>query len=234
MLEILLAASLAVADPAAVPDVVTIGETELNGWALKAETFVQHNKDSLPTIGGMRCEARRNGLTLRVYRDGGVSLEIKGSYPEGEEGDDFGYTNVEGLYLNGHRYEARWGERDLIWRFTDVAYPKPPPPRELPPGTLESVTPIQEAVSGFLAVRRPGEAQWHHIDALGDELTRGRRLLIFFRGSFWRHDRNDPLRSLTVPLDRLERALAWCRRTMASDRALLLHPDRAQGEGSKP
>jgi hypothetical protein len=37
-----------------------------------------------------------------------------------------------------------------------------------------------------------------------------------------------------VPLRGLAEALAWCREAMMSPSALLLHPERAQGKGSKP
>lgn len=236
MIAMLLAAALAADPPAAagtIPDSVTIGETVQDGWRLKAETIVQHNGDGLPTIYAMRCDATRNGLAVRTFRDGGVSIEIKGGVPD-EEGDDFGFTNVERLELDGQVYEARWGERGLPWEFTDVDYPKQPPRQELPPGMLDAPIPVMEAAGGFLAVRRPGEAQWHDVGMLADEVTRARRLRIIFRGSFWYHDAHEPLHELAVPLGRLGAAPAWCRAAMGSERALRLHPERAEPRGAKP
>lgn len=237
MLETLLAAALAAADPAAaaaaVPHFVTIDETVLNGWELKAETYVEEFM-SRPQIGGTYCDAKRNGLSLRAFRDGGFSMMVRGTHPDDEDGEDFGFTNVEALVIDGVRYEARWGGRDPPFRFTDVDYPPPARPDPVPPGILLSVVPEMKVLYGFLLVRRPGEVEYYGLDALVDEMLRARRLRIAFRRSTYDHGTEGPQLWVDVPLQGLAPALAWCRKAMASPRALLLHPERAQGQGSKP
>jgi hypothetical protein len=237
MLGTLLAAVLAAADPGAaaadVPAFVTIGETAIGGWTLKAETYVEEFM-SRPQIGGIYCDAKRNGLSLRAFLDGGFRMDVEGRHPDDEDGENFGVTNVQALVIDGTRYEARWGGRDGPFRFKDVDYPPPPPPAADPPGILVSVQPLMSVLYGRLLVRRPGEAEWHVLDALVDEMLRARRLRIAFRRSTHDHGVEGPLIWAEVPLGELAPALAWCRKTMTSPRALLLHPERAQGQGSKP
>jgi hypothetical protein len=237
MLEILLAAALAAADPAAaaadVPAFVNLGETSIDGWALKAETYVQEFM-SRPQIGGIYCDAKRNGLSLRAFLDGGFRMDVSGTHPDNEDGENFGFTNVQALVLDGTRYEARWGGRDGPFRFNDVDYPAPAPPKPEPPGVLVSVQPLMSVLYGRLLVRRPGEAEWHALDALVDDLLRARGLRVGFRRSTYDHGVEGPQLWAEVPLRGLAPALAWCRKTMESPRALLLHPERAETKESKP
>lgn len=238
MLETLLAAALAAADPAAaapdVPAFVNLGEASIEGWTVKAETYVEEFMKR-PQIGGIYCDAKRNGLSLRAFRDGGFRMDVDGRHPDNdEEGEDFGFTNVEALVLDGTRYEARWGGRDGPFRFNDVDYPAPAPPDPEPPGVLVSVQPLMSVIYGRLLVRRPGEAEWHRLDALVDEVVRARRLRVAFRRSTYDRGVEGPRLWAEVPLQGLAQALAWCRETMMSPRALLLHPERAQAKGSKP
>lgn len=76
MFEILLAAALGGADPAGAPDVpkfVNPGETAIDGWALKAGTYVGQVTDG-PPIGSIYCDLKRNGLSRRAFRNGGFGM----------------------------------------------------------------------------------------------------------------------------------------------------------------
>lgn len=64
-------------------------------------------------------------------------------------------------------------------------------------------------------------------------LVRARRLRVGFRRSADDHGVEGPPLWAKVPLRGLAPALAWCRSTMTSPRALL-HPERAGTKESKP
>jgi hypothetical protein len=194
------------------------------GWSMEGLTVVSEGHPARtdfpatePTIYGMYCFARRDGIEVSILREGGLGLGIEASVTENGRARRLRAFDLRAFLLDGASWEVRTlSETDFTERFTDVAYAEP-----------------ERWGSGGndrqLVVRRPPGNFWLPLSTLADDLLRGRMLRLGFREDVRTPDagEEEPMVWIEVPLDGLAGALSWCQRAMASPNALRLHPDPA-------
>lgn len=199
-------------EPAArLPRRVISARTRQDGWRLEAITEVDR-VGGHPVIYSTFCEIKRSGLALTTWLDGGLAVQFADTDIEPDldlQSRQIRRIAIDETVWEYREVEGEWSDR----QFVNVAYPPPPPPCRY----------CLSARSFTRVMRRHAGDPWLPPDLLNNALLRGRMLRIGFRQEDDEHRLVGPMLWAEVPLAGLDRAIAWCRETLASPAARRIH-----------
>jgi hypothetical protein len=207
------------------PYSIEFARARFGPWEVEASSLVE-DETGVPMRSYLFCEMRRSGAVLRTWSHGQLSVYFGGYNLKSDEPElGVAPNEIRRIELDGSAWDYRWlGRWPENRQFADLRYPPPAP--KYPPGWDHIHYPIQDVLSGSIAVRRGPGAPWFGADVIANALVRARRLRIGFVDDD-RDPRPDegPLLWAELPLDGLGEAFAWCRAAMDGDKARLFHAD---------
>jgi hypothetical protein len=223
MMGLLLVVAFAAAQPAAaappapaappLPYSVTFARSRIGPWNAEAQTIVD-DTTGRPLIDQTKCDIERSGLQLTMWPQGGLWFELNNN---GDPHLGFGRDDIRRIGFDGETWEMR--QIDItdtgFDHFVDVVYP-PPRPR--------CYDCLRVTSSYWVARRRAGDPYFIP-QVLTDRLVRARMLRVGFQDEVDEGETPGPIMWAEIPLAGLDRAIAWCREAMASDRARLFHSE---------